>query len=139
MVGIWKGKYKYNLKKDVEFNNKEVEFIVEIKEFDGEKFSGTIQDNDDYFGTRGIGIIEGKINGNKIDFIKQMPIKTVVLNYKKRIEVSNKKQKPIYYSGISDQKNSFSGIWKIKGGLSFYNMQLYLSFPTKGSWEMSKT
>lgn len=138
MLGIWKGKYKYSLKKDVEFNNKEVEFTLEIKEFDGEKFSGTIEDNDDYFGTRGVGTIEGKINDNNIYFIKQMPIKSVVLNHQKRVEIANKKQKPIYYSGNSDQKNSFSGAWKMKGGLSFYNMQLYLSFPTQGSWEMSK-
>jgi len=139
MLGIWKGKYTYNLKKDVEFNNKEVEFIIEINEFDGEKFSGTVQDNDEYFGTKGVGTIEGKVNGKMITFIKQMPIKTIVLNHKKRVEDTNKKHKPIYYSGISDHKDTFSGTWKMKGGISFYNMQLYLAFPTNGFFEMSKT
>ena len=138
MLGIWKGKYKYKLKKDVKFNNKEAEFLLEIKEFDGENFSGTIEDKDEYFGTKGIGTVEGTISGKTIDFFKKMPIKTVVLNHNKRIEVAKKKHKPIYYSGVSDQKDTFSGIWKMKGGLSFYNMQLYLSFPTIGSWEMSK-
>lgn len=138
MVGTWKGKYRYHFKKGVEFNNQEVEFIIEIKEFDGKKFSGTVQDLDEYFGTKGTGIIEGKIDGNTIDFIKQMPVKTLVLNHKKRVEDSGKKHRPIYYSGISDHENSFSGTWKIKGGISFFNKQLYLSLPTKGFWEMSK-
>lgn len=138
MIGTWKGKYKYHLKKGVEFNDQEVEFIIEIKEFDGEKFSGTVQDNDEYFGTKGIGTIEGKIKENTIDFVKQMPVKTLVLNHKKRVEDSSKKHRPVYYSGSSDQHNSFSGTWKIKGGIGFFNKQLYLSLPTKGFWEMSK-
>ncbi|MDQ1163224.1 hypothetical protein QE422_003592 [Chryseobacterium sp. SORGH_AS 447] len=62
MIGTWKGKYRYHFKTGVEFNNQEVEFIIEIKEFDGEKFSVTVKDLNEYFGTKGIVIIEGKIN-----------------------------------------------------------------------------
>lgn len=138
MIGTWKGKYKYNLKQNSKFNNKEVQFLLEITEFDGEKFIGTVQDEDTEFGTKGQGIIEGKLNGDHIEFIKQMPVRTMLLKNGKKIEAKNKKHHPIYYTGTSNMKDSFSGQWKIKAGISFTNMILYISFGTKGTWEITK-
>lgn len=139
MIGTWKGKYKYNMNQNSEFNNKEVEFIIEIKEFDGEKFIGTVQDIDENYGTKGLGTIEGKLSGNHIEFVKQMPIKTMlVINNGKKIEVENKKHNPILYSGVLNSSNSYLGNWKIKGGISFIQKLFYISFGTKGTWEMIK-
>lgn len=138
MIGIWKGKYKYNLKQISTFNNKEVEFLMEITEFDGENFIGTVQDNDQNLGTKGIGTIEGKINGNHIEFIKQMPVKSMLFKNGKKVEIEGKKHNPIYYSGISTMKDSYSGQWKIKGGIAFFSKLLFISWGTKGSWEIIK-
>lgn len=139
MIGTWKGTYKYNLKQNSEFNNKEVEFILEIKEFDGEKFIGTVQDIDEIYGTRGLGTIEGKLSDKHIKFTKQMPVKTVILNNnKQKIEGKNKKHTPIFYSGILNSPNSYIGKWKIKGGIGFIQKLLCISFGNEGTWEMIK-
>lgn len=45
---------------------------------------------------------------------------------------------PIHYHGTLNLKNSYIGKWKIKGGISFKNLLLYVSFGTKGTWEMVK-
>lgn len=138
MIGTWKGKYRYNLKQIPKLNDKEVGFLLKITEFDGEKFIGTVQDDDQDLGTKGIGNIEGKINGNHIEFIKQMPIRSMMLKNGKKIEAENKKHHPIYYTGASNMKDSYSGQWKIKAGISFTNMIFYISFGTKGTWEITK-
>lgn len=78
MIGTWKGTYKYNLKQNSEFNKKEVRFTVEITEFDGESFIGTIQDDDENYGTKGLGTIEGELDGHEITFIKKMPIRSIL-------------------------------------------------------------
>ncbi|MGH1520469.1 hypothetical protein [Chryseobacterium sp. JK1] len=137
MIGTWKGKYKYNIKKSSEFYDKEVEFLLKITVFDGENFAGTVQDNDHEYGTRGIGTIIGKINDNCIEFIKQMPIKTMVSMNGKRVENENEKHPPIYYTGISNLKDSYSGHWKIKGS-SVISKLLYLLIGVKGIWEIAK-
>jgi hypothetical protein len=138
MIGTWKGKYKYNLKYNPEFNDKKVEFTVEIKEFDGEKFIGTVRDDDENYGTKGLGTIEGKLNCNDINFIKQMPIKSVLDRNGRRLEFENEKHKPIHYFGTLNSTNSCTGKWKIKGGIRFKNFSFYFSFATKGTWEMVK-
>lgn len=137
MIGSWKGKYKYNVKKNSELYDKEVEFLFKITEFDGENFTGTVQDNDHDYGTRGVGTITGKINNNHIEFIKQMPIKTMVSMKGKRTENENKKHPPIYYTGISTLKGSYSGQWEIIGN-GFASRLLYLLFGVKGIWEITK-
>lgn len=139
MIGTWKGKYKYNLKQNSEFNKKEVGFTVEITEFDGESFIGTIQDDDKNYGTEGLGTIEGKLDGHEITFIKKMPIRSILYgNNKQKVEFENKKHMPIHYHGTLNLKNSYIGKWKIKGGISFRNLLLYVSFGTQGTWEMVK-
>ncbi|MBB4807789.1 hypothetical protein HNP38_003105 [Chryseobacterium defluvii] len=138
MLGTWKGKYKYDLKRNAKFNNKEVEFIVEITEFEGENFIGTVRDMDENYGTRGLGTIEGKLNGNNIEFIKQMPVKSISFNNGKKIEFENEKHDPVYYSGTLNSEGSYSGKWKIKGGIGFKRKMFIISFGTKGIWEMSK-
>jgi len=105
MIGAWKGKYKYSVRQSSELYDKEVEFLLKITEFDGENFTGTVQDNDHDYGTRGVGTIIGKINNNSIEFIKQMPIKTMVSMNGKRLENEKEKHPPIYYTGISDLKD----------------------------------
>ncbi|MBB6369000.1 hypothetical protein [Chryseobacterium shigense] len=137
MIGTWKGKYKYNVNKSSELYNKEVEFLLKITEFDGENFTGTVQDNDHEYGTRGVGTVRGKINNNGIEFIKQMPVKTMVSINGKRTENENEKHTPIYYTGISNLKDSYTGNWKIKCG-SFINKLLYFLFGVKGIWEITK-
>ncbi|PWN60259.1 hypothetical protein [Chryseobacterium viscerum] len=137
MIGTWKGKYKYSVRQSSELYDKEIEFLLKITEFDGENFIGTVQDNDHNYGTRGIGTIKGKINDKNIEFIKQMPIKTTVSMNGKRIENEYEKHKPIYYTGISNLKNSYSGHWKFKGA-DFINRLFHLLFAVKGTWEITK-
>jgi len=137
MIGTWKGKYKYNIKKSSEFYDKEVEFLLRITEFDGIHFTGTVQDSDHNYGTRGLGSIKGKINDNHIEFIKQMPIKTMMSTNGKKTENENEKHTPIFYTGITNLKDSYSGNWKMKES-GFIKRLLYLFFGVKGTWEITK-
>jgi hypothetical protein len=50
-----------------------------------------------------------------------------------------RKHNLIYYSGHLLNENKFEGTWKIKAGITFNTLKsVFISFGTKGSWEMKK-
>ncbi len=87
-------------------------------------------------GTAGVGDFSGSIKGNKIEFIKRMPIKTLVLPDGTRIE-EEKLHRPIYYKGIIDESTGLiQGTWRFKVGIGFVKGQLTFYKGTKGEWKL---
>ncbi|MBV5284035.1 MAG: hypothetical protein JZU53_16555 [Paludibacter sp.] len=136
MKGTWKGTYKYVTELNTKVSKIETLFTIIIAEYDGLNFKGTVTDDLESGGTRGEGVIKGKLKEGKIEFVKQMPIATFFTKEAVQIEIS-KKHKPIYYSGILNN-GAFEGKWKIKGGILFHKSVLRFSFGTFGEWKMHK-
>lgn len=137
LTGIWKGYYQYENKRLPEsYATRNTEFTIEITSFDGRNFEGKVYDDLESGGTRGIGIIEGKIKDNKIRFVKKMPVSTVVYPDGRVVE-EDKPHRNIYYEG-SFENNVFKGIWRFKFGIEFRRGILVYP-PSKGTWQMKKT
>jgi hypothetical protein len=137
MKGHYKGYYEYdkhgiqkNVPHGVTF------FFVDITETDGKKFTGTIQDDIFTGGTPGIGTISGELKGDKITFIKQMPVATFLVDG--QMKNFDKNHPEIYYTGIRTERK-FAGTWKIKFGFFRVGLLLLLGARTTGTWEMEKS
>jgi len=116
MKGKWNGKYWFSGNVPDTLKNRETEFELIVDDYSNFKISGKISDNVEMGGTKGIGIFSGTVKGNKIKFIKRMPISTSVLQDGTRIE-EDKPHRPIYYKGIIDSETgSIKGTWKFKIG-----------------------
>ncbi len=136
MTGTWIGTYQHKSKyTPAEIRNQPIGFTLEILDFDGINFSGTVEDHAGTGGTRGIGKIEGKIKNSNVWFIKIMPIRTILLGNK--VIEENKPHRKIYYSGTYKQ-NSVQGTWKFKAGFGRVNQKIVFFPPVKGTWEMEK-
>lgn len=136
LPGVWKGYYTYNTKY---YKNKEgvkTHFTITIKNVTGNSFSGTVEDDMATGGTPGTGRIEGTINGNKITFVKKMPV-YAVWDGKKRILNENKSHPNIYYSGILNMNKVDKGKWKFKFQIFFINLLLG-GLLGRGEWSMEK-
>jgi hypothetical protein len=137
MIGTWIGTYRHESKRIPEARRKQkTRFVMKINQYDGIHFSGTIHDDPETGGTRGTGIVKGKIKGSSISFVKQMPVQTSIDKNGMVIEEERKHRK-IYYSGQM-RENSAAGMWKFKTGIGFVRKKLALFLPIKGSWEMTK-
>ena len=137
LQGIWKGFYQYNNKRLPEsYSTSITGFTIEIKSFDGKNFEGTVFDDLESGGTRGIGTITGKIKNNKISFVKKMPVSTIVYPDGTVVE-EDKPHRNIYYQGILEHK-VFKGTWRFKFGISFRG-GIFLYPASKGTWQMEKT
>ncbi len=137
MQGSWTGTYRYIKHPNPERIKNGTKFKLEIFEYDGVNFKGIVIDDIESGGLSGEGTIEGMIKNGKIEFVKQMPVKTLVTPKGIRIEVL-KKHKPIYYTGIF-KDDAFQGEWKIKGGLMISKYFFGFGMGTKGTWEIKKT
>ncbi|MDD4967810.1 MAG: hypothetical protein PHT07_00085 [Paludibacter sp.] len=137
MIGTWIGTYKLVGHPNVEYNERETFFTVIISEYDGVNFKGTVTDDLESGGTKGDGLITGKVRNGKIEFIKQMPVLTLSNKEGKRVEFL-KKHKPIYYSGVLNN-GTFEGKWKIKRGIIFNKSIVSFTIQTNGEWRMHKT
>ena len=137
MIGKWTGTYKYLSNRiPEEIRNRETKFDIEIIEFDGNAFTGTVQDDLETGGMKGVGKIVGKINNGIVEFVKEMPIQSVYMPDGSKIE-EEKPHRKIYYSGkISD--NQIEGIWKFKFGIGKVNNRLVIFPRSKGTWKMKK-
>jgi hypothetical protein len=135
MQGTYIGTYKYD-KHYIEYINTETMFTLIITDYDGIAFKGTITDDLVSGGTRGEGIVEGTLKDGKIEFIKQMPIMTLVTKKGIKIEVQ-KKHKPIYYSGVL-LGEVFEGKWKIKRGMIFSKFVIAWGTGATGTWKMTQ-
>jgi hypothetical protein len=140
MKGLWEGHYTYNKKSIQEkIGFDKTLFKINIERFENNKFSGSVEDDTTTGGTPGRGEITGNLNGDKVTFIKNMPVQ-VVFNRKGVIIDQNKKQRPIYYNGqISNDGNIITGTWKFKFGFIMNSLILLLALPTSGKWQMAKS
>lgn len=137
MVGNWTGTYKYLGKRiPEEIRCRETKFKIEIIEFNGNYFYGTVQDDLETGGMKGIGKIVGNVKNGILEFVKEMPIQSVYMPDGSKIE-EGKPHRKIYYSGkiIGDQ---IEGIWKFKFGIGKVNNRLVIFPRSKGTWRMKK-
>ena len=138
MLGIWKGFYKYDndkIQKIIGYDKTEFEIVID--KFDGENFSGEVNDDQSTGGMKETGQIFGRIENRKIYFEKLMP-KDCQISENGDRKYSEKNHPKIYYSGkLSNEKNKFEGNWKFKRriGLLFFVIPIIYS-PGNGTWEM---
>ena len=137
-TGHWIGQYKFDKKTHQEISGFEAtNFEMEITAVENNKFVGKVQDDLSTGGTEGIGEVRGKVVGENIEFIKQMPIMTFILEKKGIRETLNRKHRKIYYSGtFSTDKNSINGHWRFKSGFIWIGFIPVLVNPTKGTFTM---
>lgn len=137
-IGQWVGQYKFEKEVHQKMSGFEsTNFELEVIKADNNNFFGKIQDDLSTGGTEGVGEIIGKISGEKIEFIKQMPIMTLMVGKNGTRETLNKKHRKIYYQGIfSSDRKSISGQWRFKFGFIWLGIIPIPVSPTKGTWTM---
>ncbi len=96
-AGQWIGQYKY----DRQDHQKKVGFAytnfeIEITGVRDNNFSGKVQDDLTTGGTEGIGEVTGKVFEDRIEFIKQMPIMSLLFGKEGKRKTFNKKHPKIY-------------------------------------------
>jgi len=140
MKGNWNGNYKYD-KKEIQkiIGFEQTNFKIIINEFDNINFVGKVIDDQNTGGMKGEGEIIGKVENGIINFIKQMPNNSLILNLDGDRKQTNKKHSPIYYTGKQVNPNKFIGTWKFKNriGLLFGFLPIIFS-PGKGQWEIER-
>lgn len=137
MKGNWTGTYQYLSKRiPEEFRNRETKFKIEIMEFDGCHFSGTVQDDLETGGMKGVGKIVGKVKNGIVEFVKEMPIQSVYMPDGSKIE-EDKPHRKIYYSGHI-LNNQIEGVWRFKFGFGKVNNRLVIFPRSKGTWQLKK-
>jgi hypothetical protein len=136
LTGVWKGYYTYNKKY---YKNKEGvknHFTITIENVSGNSFSGKVEDDAATGGTSGVGRVEGKVKGDKIEFIKKMPVH-VMFDGEKRILEENKSHPNIYYSGILSDNKVKAGKWRFRRRIFFSGGRLFWG-AGNGEWAMEK-
>lgn len=137
MLGNWTGTYSYSSKRiPQELFDQEVKFHINILHFDGSHFSGTVEDDFETGGTKGIGKVSGHIKNGLVTFVKEMPIQTLYFSDGSRIE-EDKPHRKIYYSGKL-RNNEIEGTWKFKLGIGIVKNRLAIFPRSKGTWKMKK-
>ena len=137
-IGHWIGQYKFDKEVRQKMTGFDItNFEIEITTVENNNFVGKVQDDLTTGGTEGIGEIVGKISGEKIEFIKQMPIMTLLIGKEGTRKTINKKHRKIYYSGtFSSNRRSISGQWRFKFGFIWFGLIPIPVIPTTGSWTM---
>lgn len=134
----YKGFYKYDNERIQKYvAHDKTLFAVEITDVINGKFSGNVEDDISTGGRPGVGKVSGEISGDKISFIKQMPVAS---SFGKGGKENNRNTKhpKIYYSGVAVGQNKFEGRWQIKFGIIFNGLIPIPVIPTSGIWEMEK-
>ena len=136
MIGKWKGFYKYEkqaIQDRIGFDK--TNFTISIEAFENNRFKGKVEDDIFTKGTPGVGTIEGSINGEKVKFVKRMPVKAAISKTGK-IVTFKRTHTPIYYEGtFTNDRKSIKGTWKMKISFSMIGF-LAIFLPTKGYWQM---
>lgn len=137
-TGHWIGQYKFDEAVQQKMNCFEsTNFEIEITNIDNDVFQGTVQDDLTTGGTEGVGEIQGKVTGDTVAFVKQMPIMTLIVDNDGRRKNLNRKHRKIYYSGtFSSDKKSISGYWRFKFGFIWFGLIPIPVTPTRGTWTM---
>ena len=114
-------------------------FEIEILSVNDNAFTGKIHDDLTTGGTEGVGEISGKIIGERIDFVKLMPVMTFLIDRKGTKKNCNKKHRPIYYTGqFSSDGQTISGTWRFKFGFVWIGIIPVPVIPSKGIWSMTR-
>jgi hypothetical protein len=137
--GNWIGHYTFD---NPAYNRirgfEETIFDIEIIYVDQNNFTSKVQDDLSTGGTEGIGEIVGKVIGDKVAFVKQMPVLTLLTGKNQARKSFNKNHRKIYYSGrFSEDKKSISGQWRFKFGFIFIGLIPIPVIPSKGTWTMT--
>lgn len=137
--GIYTGSYRFlnpetNKIRGFEHTNFEIEIIT----VDATGFTGKVQDDLTTGGTEGVGTVTGQIKGDKIEFVKQMPVMTLIVDKEGTRKTFNKKHSPIYYSGqFSADKRSVTGTWRFKFSFVWIGIIPVPTRASKGTWKMT--
>ncbi len=138
MKGKWIGTYWFSGNVPDILKDRQTEFELIVDNYSDSKISGSISDNVETGGTKGIGTFTGTVKGCKIRFIKKMPTRTSILPDGTRIE-EEKPHRPICYNGIINSETGLiQGTWKFKMGVGFIKGRLAFYPATKGKWEMRR-
>jgi hypothetical protein len=134
MSGTWEGSYEYEIP-----DMPTVNFIVEIDEVRGSKFSGTVKDDEAMGGTPGIGRIEGKVVGDGVIFTKQMPIYFGRDEQGTRVVDPGQKHPTLHYTGeFAPSNQRLSGTWRFKTAWLWKGWIPYRVSYISGRWYMRK-
>ncbi len=138
--GNWKGQYKYDNKVHQKLTGFEAtNFEIDIVDVNNGEFTGNVLDDATTRGMDGVGEIVGKVISNNVEFVKQMPVMTVV-DTKGIRRTLNKKHRKIYYSGtFSEDGKKISGVWRFKFGFIWIGLIPVPVRPGTGTWQMSLT
>lgn len=113
-------------------------FYVDLTCVDKNEFTGRVQDDLSTGGTEGIGEISGKIRGKRVEFVKQMPVMTLIASETGARITQNRKHSKIYYSGtIAEDGKSMSGSWKFRFAIIWIGLVPYISRGVGGTWKMA--
>jgi hypothetical protein len=140
-IGHWIGHYKFDKEAHQKMTGFDsTNFEIEITHLDKNIFFGTVKDDLFTGGTEGIGEVHGKVKGDIVEFVKQMPVMTLLVDKVGTRKTLNKKHRKIYYSGtFSSDKKSISGQWRFKFGFIWSGLIPIPVIPTKGTWTMKLT
>ena len=135
----WIGSYRYdNEKHRKAVGWEQTVFEVEFVSWHADEFVGKIVDDPDTGGTPGTGEIVGSISGGRIEFVKKMPVLTLISGIHTRVTRSNRKHPDIFYAGtVSPDGTSMSGEWRIKLGFGFFGLWPTIFLPMSGTWTMT--
>lgn len=86
----------------------------------------------------GTGIIKGKIEEQRITFIKQMPVETILLPNGKLRKTKGKHKDIVYHGQLCEGAQSYSGTWKIKLGIAWFGIIPVPVGRNRETWEMKK-
>lgn len=135
-TGHWKGQYTFANPAHNKLRGFELTtFYIEITGVNGPKFAGTVHDDLATGGTEGTGEIAGKVSGDVVEFVKQMPVKTLIGENGRR-KTYSKKHSKLYYSGRMAADGSISGSWRFRSELIWIGLIPHLSEPVGGTWNM---
>lgn len=139
MTGTWQGYYQYNnqfQQKAVGFDK--TFFTITINAFDGNKFSGIVNDDIKSGGMEGTGEITGEIKDGQVHFQKFMPREQMLYPNGEHV-YSDKKHPTLYYTGsFSADKKMLSGEWKFKKSFVYLFGLIPLPYRGgRGTWSMS--
>ncbi|HEY0975957.1 MAG TPA: hypothetical protein VGE21_00690 [Flavobacteriales bacterium] len=141
LLGSWIGQYTYDhlLPGETENSPALVGFRIDIHRVEGDRFFGTVKDDEATGGTPGTGTISGTFSENGVRFTKQMPIASEY-DEKGRWTYENKPHRKLLYDGaFSRDKQHLSGTWRFKTAWAWYGPIPYRVSYGTGEWEMRRT
>jgi hypothetical protein len=141
MAGTWKGTYTYSIPEEYKDEKmEEVEFVIKIDKVSGNRFEGTVEDNQKTGGTPGIGIIKGRFSEYEVYFEKDMPINCrIELDGTRTINEQQKHPTIIYEGEFSRSKQQISGKWRFKKKVLIWKWTIpFWVTPADGNFRMNK-